>query len=93
MRNLHKLFRHFVTTLNDDFEQELTLEDEGYESGSESLIIFPLPYAEHHAYVMFQHVKICLLDLPHLEHTHLNNLTSSSQCITIYHLKKMTTPH
>ena len=25
---------HFMTTLNDIFERELTLEDEGYESGS-----------------------------------------------------------
>ena len=30
------LFGHFVTTLNDAFEWELTLEDAGYESGSES---------------------------------------------------------
>ena len=33
------LFGHFVTTLNDAFEWELTQEDEGYESGSESLNI------------------------------------------------------
>ena len=33
------LFSHFVTTLNDTFERELILEDEGYESGSESLHI------------------------------------------------------
>ena len=30
------LFGHFMTTLNDAFEWELTLEDIGYESGSES---------------------------------------------------------
>ena len=28
------LFGHFMTTLNDAFEQELALEDEGYDSGS-----------------------------------------------------------
>ena len=33
------LFGHFVTTLNDAFKQELTLEDIGYKSGSESLSI------------------------------------------------------
>ena len=34
------LFGHFVTTLNSPFEQKLTLEDEGYKSGSEN---FNLP--------------------------------------------------
>ena len=36
------LFGHFVTTLNDAFERELTIEDKGYESGSEGLNI-PTP--------------------------------------------------
>ena len=37
------LFGHFVTTLNDAFEWELTLEDIGYKSGSDSLsILTPL---------------------------------------------------
>ena len=36
------LFSHFMTTLNDTFEWELTQEDEGYESGSQSLNI-PTP--------------------------------------------------
>ena len=36
------LFSHFVTTLNIAFESNLTLEDEGYESGSENLNI-PTP--------------------------------------------------
>ena len=36
------LFSHFMTTLNDTFEKELAQEDEGYESGSESLNI-PTP--------------------------------------------------
>ena len=36
------LFGHFMTTFNDAFEWELTLEDIGYESGSESLNI-PTP--------------------------------------------------
>ena len=30
------LFSHFVTTLNDAFEREFALVDEGYESGSET---------------------------------------------------------
>ena len=44
LRNISEevLFGHFVTTLNGIFEWELTLEDEGYESGSESLNI-PTP--------------------------------------------------
>ena len=36
------LFGHFMTTLNDTFEIELTQEDEGYEIGSKSLNI-PTP--------------------------------------------------
>ena len=36
------LFGHFMTTLNVAFERELTQEDEGYDSGSESLSI-PTP--------------------------------------------------
>ena len=36
------LFSHFVTTLNATFERELTLEDEGYESGSKNFNI-PTP--------------------------------------------------
>ena len=36
------LFSHFVTTLNATFEIKLTLEDEGYESGSENFNI-PTP--------------------------------------------------
>ena len=42
------LFGHFVTTLNDAFEWELALEDEGYDSGSESLnILTPLCRTPH----------------------------------------------
>ena len=36
------VFSCFMTTLNDTFEQELALGDEGYDSGSESLSI-PTP--------------------------------------------------
>ena len=36
------LFGHFMTTLNAAFESKLTLEDEGYESGSENFNI-PIP--------------------------------------------------
>ena len=37
------LFGHFVSNLNDAFERELALADEGYESGSEtSNLLTPL---------------------------------------------------
>ena len=36
------LFSHFMTTLSTTFESKLTLEDEGYESGSENFNI-PTP--------------------------------------------------
>ena len=39
------LFSHFITTLNDAFKWELTLEDIGYESGSESLSV-PAPLCQ-----------------------------------------------
>ena len=51
------LFGCFVTTLNDAFEWELTLEDIGYESGSESLSVV------NYIHFMFQHKKIYLLNL------------------------------
>ena len=42
------LFGHFVTMLNDTFEQELALEGKGYDSGSESVSIpTPLCRASH----------------------------------------------
>ena len=37
------LFGHFVTTLNAAFESKLTLEDEGYDSGSKTFNI-PTPH-------------------------------------------------
>ena len=40
------LFGHFMTTLNDTFERELTQEVEGYESRSKSLSI-PTPLIYH----------------------------------------------
>ena len=44
LRNISEevLFGHFVTTLNDTFKRELTPEDKGYDSGSETLNI-PTP--------------------------------------------------
>ena len=39
------LFSHFMTTLNDAFKWELTLEDIGYESGSVSLSV-PTPLCQ-----------------------------------------------
>ena len=37
------IFGHFLTTLNDTFEWEFSLEDKGYDSGSENLnILTPL---------------------------------------------------
>ena len=41
------LFGHFVTTLNDAFEWELALEDEGYNSGSSLNIPTPLCRTPH----------------------------------------------
>ena len=63
------LFGCFMTTLNDAFEHELAQEDEGYESGSESLNI---PTSLCRAPCLY-HVSACE-NLPYLEHTHLNNL-------------------
>ena len=37
------LFSHFMTTLNATFESKLTLEDEGFDSGSENFNIPTLP--------------------------------------------------
>ena len=76
------LFSHFVTTLNDAFVWELAIEDGGYKSGSENLSISTPQHRAPHLY----HVsacKNCLLDLPHLEHTHLNSLATSPQCVAI----------
>ena len=42
------LFGHFMITLNDTFKRELTQEDEGYESRSESLSI-PTPLRRRRA--------------------------------------------
>ena len=44
------LFSCFPTTLNDTFEQELSLEDEGYDSGSESLSV---PTSLHRALYLY----------------------------------------
>ena len=49
------LFGHFVTTVNDTFEWEFTLEDGGYKSGSESLSI-PTPL---HWAPWLYHVSTC----------------------------------
>ena len=57
------LFSCFVTTLNDTFEKELA-QDEGYESGNESLNI-PTLLKEHHKYTTSQWVRIYLSILPH----------------------------
>ena len=48
--------------------------------------IFPLPYEEHHTYIMYQWVKTCLSDLPHplhIQHTHLINTTASALHATL----------
>ena len=45
-------------------------------------LLFPLLYTVYHTCIMFQQVKICLSDLLHLEHTHLNKLTTST---TVHH--------
>ena len=40
--SLKVIFGHFVTTLNATFKSKLTLEDEGYDSGSKNFNI-PMP--------------------------------------------------
>ena len=67
-----------MTTLNDAFEQALTSEDIGYESGNNSMM-FPLHYIENHDHIMFPHKKIYLSDLPLKEHAHLS--ATPMQCI------------
>ena len=44
------LFGHFMTTLSDTFEQELALEDKGYNSGNENLSILTLLHRAPHLY-------------------------------------------
>ena len=46
------LFRHFVVALNAAFTQQLSLADEGYESGSNTADL-PTPYKKCHAYTTF----------------------------------------
>ena len=58
------LFSHFMTTLNDTFKRELKQEDEGYESGNESLNI-PTPVRGVPQIFHVSTSKICLLTLPH----------------------------
>ena len=52
LRNISEevLFSHFVTALNDTFEQELSLEDKGYDRGSGSLNIPSLLHRTPHLY-------------------------------------------
>ena len=52
LRNISEevLFGHFMTTLNNASERGLTLEDEGYESGSESLSIPTSLHRTSHIY-------------------------------------------
>ena len=76
------LFGHFMTALNDAFEQELALEDEGYDSGIESLSI-PTPLCRTTHLYQVSATENLSLDLPHLKHTHLNDLMTSMQCATI----------
>ena len=80
----------FMTMLNDAFELELALED-GYDSGSENLSI-PTSLCRAPCLYHISAGEICLLDLPHLKHTHLNGLATSTQHATIWCLKKMMTP-
>ena len=74
------LFSHFVTTLNDVFEQEVTLEGGGYECESEGLSIpTPLCQAPQLYHISTQEFFFLLYQL-HLEHAHFNNLVPSPQC-------------
>ena len=67
-----------MTTLNDAFERALTLEDEAYESGSETLNI-PTPLCRTlHLY----HVSASENDF-HIKHTHLSDTATSALYATI----------
>ena len=85
-----------MTTLNDASEWEHAQEVKGYDSGSESLNI-PTPYEEHHAYIMSQQVRTCLLillhHLPqciHIQHNHLKDSAATILYATIWHLAVLT---
>ena len=93
LRNISEevLFDHFMTTINDTFERELTLEMKVMRVGVEAYI-FPLLYVEHHACVTSQQVTTCLLILPHhlhIEHTHLKDTAASAPYATAFCLVMM----
>ena len=67
------LFGHFMTPLNDAFEQACTSDDIGYKSGSESMNV------ENHDHITFPCKKIYPSDLPPQEHAHLP--AKHMQCI------------
>ena len=69
------LFGHFVITLNADFDQQLSLADEGYESGSDTIDL-PTPLRKtpriHHVFSMehtsFDPVPVTPHSTPHTPH-------------------------
>ena len=73
------LFGHFMTTLNDAFEQACASEDIGYKSGSESMNVpTPLCQAPWPYHVSMQ--KTYLSGMPFQEHSHPP--ATPMQCIT-----------
>ena len=85
------LFGHFVTTLNAAFESKLTLEDEGYESGSENFNI-PTPLREtpriHHVSVMRTSPLDILLHAAQLPASHIASLYDASYHSVALMMKK-----
>ena len=71
------LFNHIVTTHNATFESKLTLEDEGYESGSE-ILTYPSLSEEPPKFTMFLVMRISPLIQQHhtslVPASHITNL-------------------
>ena len=85
------LFDHFVTTLNDASEWELTLEDIGYESGRQSLSVpTPLCWEPHPFHVLTQENLSFGPTTPRACPSP-GSLNTVHHCL--WHMKKMRNPH
>ena len=84
------LFSHFVTTLNAAFENKLALEDEGYESGSESFNL-PTPLRKtsriHHVYSVATSPLVLLLHIPQPPASQIASLYTAD-CHSLAQMKK-----
>ena len=78
------LFGHFVITLNSSFDQQLSLADEGYESGSDTVNL-PTPLRKtpriHHVFSM-EHASFT----QHLSHHEICHKLYPDQCADDCHL-------